>query len=227
MGPCSKCQYFRRVKPVSQLLSAVLGGVMAGAEVTNALAKIVEDEQKVRDGEADIKGKEGAADRSIWPGRPMMSDYCGLSEGNETYFMCEVKNRGQECTDFVAGQTDRHACLDCSHHIPAQGSLLDQKMEATYNRLVLNAIAVQSSPQSPQSQLQAHRSGILARKALEIGGAYAAKGRMLAKPSYLDYCSQFSSEEEYVLCLFQNPHHTCRAWAGATGPQAGSGSAQN
>jgi len=187
---------------------------MAGSEITNAIAKIVEDEQKVRDAEVDIKSKEGAADRNLWGGRPMMSDYCGLHEKEETYHIWEVKNRGHGCTDFMAAEPARHACADCAYRTTPAGKPRDQKLEEHYNRMVVAAIAVQASPQTPQSLLQSHRGGVAARKALEIGAAYAAKGRMMTPPQYLDYCSHFSTADEYVLCAFQNPHQMCWAWTG-------------
>jgi hypothetical protein len=216
MGVCAQCAHFRRVRPTSQLLAAALGTTAAGAEVTNALAKIVDDEQKVQAGEVEIKGKEGSADRDSWGTRPMMSEYCGLQEKEEIYLICEVKNRGMQCEDFLSGQPERHACANCARRVPSKGSTRDQSLEKTYGRLINAAVATQASPQSPQGLLQSHRAGVAARKALEIAGAYAAKGHVLAIPQYLDSCAQFSTQDEYVICVMQNPHNTCSAWIADT-----------
>jgi hypothetical protein len=61
--------------------------------------------------------------------------------------------------------------------------------------------------------LQSQRAGVEARKALEVSGAYAAKGRVLTKPDYLDCCAAFATPDEFVVCALQNPHNTCGAWA--------------
>jgi hypothetical protein len=213
MGPCTKCVHYRRVKPASQLLSTAIGLVVGGAEVASALAKLVDDEQKVRDAEIDVKAKEGLADRQVWAARPAMSDYCGLKEADETFLICEVKNRGMECKDFQAGQPERRACSSCRHHVATDGTTTDQGMERIYTQMAITATAVQSSAQVAQGMLQSYRGGSAGRKALEVAGAYAAKGWMLAKPQYLDYCRHFSTDDTYVICVLQNPHHTCPAWA--------------
>ena len=212
MGPCARCAHFRRVRPASQLLAATLGTIEGGAEVANALAKIVEDEQKLREAEADVKSKEGSADRNLWMTRPMMSEYCGLQENEEIYLICEVKNRGLQCKDFLDGRPEYRACKSCRHHVTSEGRASDHAVEKTYTQMIIGAIAAQASTQTPQSLLQSYRGGIAARKALEIAGAYAAKGRVLAKPQYLDYCAHFSTQDEYVVCVLQNPHNTCPAW---------------
>jgi hypothetical protein len=212
MGPCTKCVHYRRVKPASQLLSTAIGVVAGGAEVAGALAKIVDDEQKVREAETDVKAKEGVADRQVWAARPAMSDYCGLKEADDIFLICEVKNRGMECKDFHAGQPERRACSNCKHHVGADGTTSDQAMERIYTQMVVTAAATQSSPQVAQGMLQSYRGGSASRKALEVAGAYAAKGWVLAKPQYLDYCRHFSTDDTYVLCVLQNPHSTCPEW---------------
>lgn len=223
-GPCAQCVHFRRVKPASQLLASVMQNATSGAEVTNALAKIVDDEQKLREAEADIKAKEGSADRDSWPTRPMMSEYCGLREVDDIFFIHEVKNRGMRCPHFQQGVPGGHSCTDCAHRTASAGRARDQALEGTYNRLINSAIVAQASPQSPQGALQSHRAGAVARQALEIAGAYAAKGWMAAKPEYLDYCSQFSREDEYVVCVLRNPYHTCAAWGAVSESNSGKGS---
>jgi hypothetical protein len=184
----------------------------AGAEVATALGKIVEDEQKLREAEAETKSKEGTAGRDLWFARPMTSDFCGFQESEEVYQIAEVKNRGFSCGDFEEGRPERHACEDCIHRVPSAGLENDHAMEAIYTRLITAAIAVQASPQSPQGLLQSYRAGEATRKALEITAAYSSKGRMMAKPAYLDHCAKYSTEDEYVVCVLHNTHNTCPGW---------------
>ena len=211
-GPCTRCVHFRRARPLSQLLRVAFEADTAAAEVTGALAKIVDDEQKLREAEAELKAKEGAADRDVWAARPLMSDYCGLDEAGEIHRIAEVKNRGLGCEDFEPGRPERHACGDCVHRVPAEGRERDLGMEAIYAGLVRDAAAVQASPQGAQGMLGSYRGGEASGKALEIASAYGAKGRLLTRPEYLDHCDALSSEDEYVVCALQNTHNTCPAW---------------
>jgi hypothetical protein len=211
-GPCAKCRHFRRVRPASQLLAAAFGSKVAAEGVAAALSKIVEDEQKLWEAESNVKSTEGIADRENWMTRPMMSDYCGLEEENETYLIAEVKNRDEGCVDFSQEEIQRHACSDCQHRTGATGREHDQAIEDTYIEMINSSVAVQASTQSPEALLQAQRAGSEARKALELSGAYASKGRMLSEPEYLDYCAHFSTEDEFVICVLKNTHNTCAAW---------------
>src|SRR5689334_12095291 len=78
MGVCSQCQHFRRVKPASQLLAKIFP--TTDADISHALNKIVEDEDKQRDEESQYKRTQATAGKSAWACRPVMSDYCGLNE---------------------------------------------------------------------------------------------------------------------------------------------------
>jgi hypothetical protein len=213
-GPCAKCAHFRRARPLSQLLQAAFEADMAAAEVTGALSKIVDDEQKLREAEADVKGKEGAADRDEWGARPVMSDYCGLDEASGLYRIAEVKNRGRGCEQFEPGRPVRHACDDCAHRVPADGRERARAMESIFARIANDAVAVQASAQGAQGLHGSYRSGEASVKALEISSAYGAKGRLLTRPAYLDHCGALADDEdEYVVCALQNTHNTCPAWA--------------
>jgi hypothetical protein len=52
-GPCAKCVHFRRTRLASQLLAAAFQTNTDGAEIASALAKIVDDEHKLREAEAE------------------------------------------------------------------------------------------------------------------------------------------------------------------------------
>jgi hypothetical protein len=211
-GACAKCVHFRRTRLASQLLAAAFQANTDGAEIASALAKIVDDEHKLREAEAETKGKEGSANRGLWNARPMTSDFCGLEEPKEVYRIAEVKNRDLRCGDFEPGKPERRACEDCAHRVSSQGKDHDYEMEVTFTRLLSNAVAARASSQSAEGLLQSYRAGEASRKALEISAAYESKGRLMAKPEYLDHCAALSTEDEYVVCVLQNPHHTCPAW---------------
>ncbi len=213
-GPCSRCLHFRRVRPASQLLAA--GMETTGPELASALAKIVEDERKLQDAEFEVKKTQGFADRDRWPARPMMSDFCGRHEAEDIYLIAEVKNRGQLCGEFEAGSPERHACIDCRHRVLAKGGAADYEAEQFYAKSISDGLAVGASISQPEAHLTEYRSGVAARKALELSGAYAGQGRLLSDPEYLDYCARFSSADEHVVCVLQNPHNTCREWEAAT-----------
>lgn len=210
MGICSQCVHFRRVKPASQLLAAAFS--TTDAAVSNALTKVVEDEQKQRDAEAEFKRLQESTDQEMWSARPVMSDFCGLKEAEGVFLIAEIKNRGGECEDFQQGRPERRPCTTCTHRIVPTGSERDRELEIVYAQMSAETIAAQASTSTTDNLLTKHREGTASRKAFELSGAYAAKGVLAVTPSYLDYCGKFSYEDEFALCLFQNPHHTCTAW---------------
>src|SRR5712692_7392553 len=110
-GSCSQCKHFRRVRPISQILANAIG-TSEGA-VANALAKIVDDEQKLRDSEAEYKRTKASTEHMSWATRPVMSAFCGQREDEELYLIAEVKNAGLKCEDFRPGRPQPRACTDC------------------------------------------------------------------------------------------------------------------
>jgi hypothetical protein len=211
-GPCAKCVHFRRARPPSQLLKVAVGADAAASEVAGALTKITDDEQKLRDTEADWKSKEGTADRDLWGARPLMSDYCAINEADEIFRIAAVKNRGLGCADFRAEKAESHPCSSCAHHIPAEGREYDQRMESIYTKTLAGAMISKAPTQGAEGLLQSYRSGEGSRKALEVSQAYSAKGYLLTKPEYLDHCATFSTPDEYAVCALLNTHSTCPVW---------------
>jgi hypothetical protein len=216
VGVCEKCIFFRPVRPRSQLLAAVVDTTEAA--VSTALGKIVEDEQKQRDSEAEFKRAQASTEQETWPRQPVMSSYCGLREKEGVYLIAEIKNVGGRCPpgDFQEGRPERKACSDCRHRVTAAGPARDRQRESLITRMHAEAVSAQSSPASPEGLLKAHREGVPTRKAFELSGAYAADGRLAAKPEYLDYCTAFSTQDEYAVCAIMNPHNSCTAWESAS-----------
>lgn len=223
MAVCEKCIFLRRVRPRSQLLAAVVD--TTDAAVASALGKIVEDEQKQRDAEAEFKRAQASTEQSMWPRQPVMSSYCAQQEGDGLYLIAEVKNLGGRCSDFVAGRPERKACSDCQHRIPGAGLERDRQREDLITRLHLEATSAQASTSGPEGMLKARREGVPALKGFELSGAYAADGRLPAKPEYLDYCAALSNDDEYAVCAIVNPHNTCSAWETASAATPDSGQA--
>jgi hypothetical protein len=214
MAVCEKCIYFRRARPRSQLLAAVADTTEAA--VSNALGKIVEDEQKQRDSEAEFKRAQATTEQEPWPRQPVMSSYCGRREGEGVYLIAEIKNRGGQCGDYQEGRPDRKACVDCRYRVTAAGPARDQGREDLMTQMHTEATSAQASTANPEGMLKAHREGVPARRAFELSGAYAADGRLAVRPEYLDYCSALSTEGEYAVCAIVNPHNCCTAWQPAS-----------
>ena len=214
LGICGQCYYFRRIKPPSQLLAAVFSTAIS--EVTQALNKIVEDENKQRDAEAIYKKGQASADKDQWAMQPVMTEFCGFRESDGEFLICEVKNAGGECTDFKPGKPERKACVDCTHCVTPDGRARDRKRDEAYAKMSISATIVHASTSQPDSMLAQHRQGVTARKAFEVSGIYSAGGVLASKPNYASYCAMFSSEDEYVICALRNPHSTCSAWTAAT-----------
>ena len=84
--------------------------------------------------------------------------------------------------------------------------------------MIASGITTKTSTEGPQARLKDLRGGSAARRAVELQGAYFAKGRMLTKPRYLDYCDSYSTADEYVLCVLQNPYNACPKWDGTAAP---------
>ena len=209
MGVCRDCIYFRRLRPASQLLAAATRDAVAD-EVANALTKVVEDEQKQRDAEAQVKST-ASAERPYWQGRPVMSDYCGLRDSESVYLIAEIKNADGSCADMRPGEPAPALLSGLRSPGPSAGGR-DRRLEDEYSRLTSEAASMQASTQTPESLLQGTREASAARKAFEVTGAYAAKGMLATRPAYLDYCAKRSIEDEFAICVLQNPHRTCRDW---------------
>lgn len=210
MGICTQCIYFRRVKPASQFLAQAVG--TTDAAVSNALVKIQEDENQQKGYEAQLKSKKEIANDEEWGFRPMMFEFCGIRETEEIYLITGVKNLGGRCTDFASGRPPKRSCNGCAYRVKAQGDATDAAVEKGYGSMAVSSIAVGLSSQRSDNLLNKYEEGIGPRRAIEINGAYTAKGVLINRPQYLDYCAKFSVEDEYVVCVMQNPHSTCQAW---------------
>lgn len=216
MGVCAQCKWFRRTKPASQLLAGAFSS--SSADVAQALGKVVEDEQKQRDAEADYKRIQDAAGKDLWAGRPVLTDYCGLDEEKGAYYIAEVKNLGGRCRQHDPDPPPRQACSECQHERTPEGAARDAVREQAYVKLAARNISADVKKDTTESLLDGYRKGTSARQALEVTGVYQTRGHLLHPPAYLTYCAAFSTADDYVTCLFQNPYHLCSKWK--AGPEA-------
>jgi hypothetical protein len=210
----------QRAQRASQLLAAVVDTTEAA--VSAALGKIVEDEQKQRDSEAEFKRARATTEQEAWPRQPVMSSYCGRREGEGVYLIAEIRNRGGHCGDYQEGRPARKACLDCGNRVAAAGTARDGEREDLITQMHAEATSAQASTASPEGMLKAHREGVSARKAFELSGAYAADGRLAYRPEYLDYCRALSTDGEYAVCAIVNAHNSCTTWKPSSADHVGS-----
>lgn len=207
---CARCVNYRRIKSPSQVLATTIAAT--DSDVASALGKIVEDEHKQRESEANFKKDAAISGRDRWLGRPVMSAFCGVLENDEVYLIAEVKIDGGRCPDFQEGAAVLHHCTDCLHRSAASGVSDDQQVEQIYANMAAQNVAVGMGSSVPDDLLSKHRSGAAARKAFEIGAVYNSQGRLLSRPQYFDTCNHFSSAHEFVVCTYQNIHNTCPSW---------------
>lgn len=220
MGICQQCIHFRRAKQMSQLFAKAAG--TTDAAISNALAKMQEDESQQKSYESQLKTKKETAGDEVWEFRPAMTNYCGLHEAEDIYLILEVKNLGGRCTEFKEGRPNKQSCDMCAHRVVPQGRARDRQTEEMYSQLASQNIAVGLPTSTPDDLLNKHREGVASRIAFELAGAYDRKGHLLMPPQYLPYCRRLSDDDEYVVCLFQNPHHTCALWESAGERQSAS-----
>jgi hypothetical protein len=197
---------------MSQIFAAQL--TTDAGPISEALSKIVEDEQKRREMEAQDKTNAMKLTTMTWSGRPMMSNFCGLREADEdpVYLIAEIKNANYQCNDFGSTLDPPHRCLECKHRRPSRGKAEDLRVEETTAGMATRNVSVGLNTSVADSLLTTHREGVASRIGFELTGAYNSAGHLAMEPRYFDYCGHYSTPDDYVVCLMQNPHHTCKAW---------------
>jgi hypothetical protein len=207
---CSRCVFFRPVRPLSQQLGAAVSST--DADVSQALGKMTEDEQKLREAEADYKRHQATTGSDHWPVRPVMSRYCGLLEDQDVYLIAEVKNAAHDCKNFSDVRPAPRRCEECRHQRLPEGVADDRRREEIYVDQMARDVSAGVAKDTSGGLLDAYRKGIASRQALEITNIYQTRGELFNAPKYLPHCARFSTEGGYVCCLTRNPHQTCPAW---------------
>lgn len=207
---CVRCAHFRPARPISQLLARALPST--AGPVADALGKIGEDEQKVRDTEAEFKRQQATTRKTDWPMRPTMSDACGALEADDRWQICEVKNVGGDCPDFDPAPPPPHRCEDCRHRVDPLGPTQDAQRERVYLDLMRVNISAGVKQDSNDRELDQYRRGVTGRQALELGAVYASQGMLLDPPRYLAHCASRSGPQGYAVCAVHNRHQCCPQW---------------
>src|SRR5262249_40591962 len=210
MGICAQCQHFRRARPVSQLLAAVFTN--KHSEISQALNKLVEDERKLRDSEAEYMRAQASSGKSEFLGRPMMTDFCALQEANGVYIIAQVRNAGGRCADFVSGQRTRQSCSECAHRVPAMGRARDERMDRVLSDVQRSSLSAGLQGGQGDAMVTNERKDAISRQVFELSGVALAGGEMSTQPEYLDYCDAFSTPGTFVVCALKNPYDSCDHW---------------
>jgi hypothetical protein len=192
---------------MSQVFAQIIG--TNDASVSNVLLKIQEDELKQENYEKNTIVNREQIKEALWDRKPIVTEFCGISEAEDMFFICGIKNYGSKCSDFVEGKPVRNKCTDCTHRVAAEGRKNDKLIEKTFSDMSFESTAVGLKTSTPENLLNKHLEGVASRKALEINAIYISNGILSTVPNYFDYCRKFSDEYEYVICAVKNLHNTC------------------
>jgi RNA polymerase subunit RPABC4/transcription elongation factor Spt4 len=180
---CAICEHFRKVIPPSSALP-----YFTGTAISQAMIKIEEDQVKQSVAEASFKAYLIETGKTRWDRRPIMTAYCAAKADNETYEVCEVKNRELNCPDFLMSTGFITECKNCLHleprnenPYPAQGPL---------------------TPELYEKKLES----VDAEIALELTALWATKGVPNRKVLYHDFCTLHNIARPYV-----NIHKDCKS----------------
>lgn len=207
MGTCSECRHHRPARPLSQVLAQDFADT--AADVSQALAKVVEEEQKQLEAEAGYVRQVAASGGTRWAMPPAMSGWCGLREDHGEFLIAEVRNAGGACTDFEPFPAERPDCTTCRHRVEARGPEADWRRESVYVEIARRNISAGVTVDTTASLLEAHRRAVAARQALEITGLHQGAGTLPEVPGYVDHCAALSVPGRYVACRIENRHRAC------------------
>lgn len=214
---CQRCRHFREVRQPSQILAAEVKG-RQGSAISEALEQISADEGRQIETEAQFKIMQSGYGRDTWGFRPVMSEFCSVHEPQGVYYICEVKNRDQQCPDFSPGLEAARSCSTCANRVELGPSKDQQEM-----RDRIRATGDISRGWNPDMSRAADiwkgynnliDHSIPMRIAYELQAAYRQKGVFADEPEYLEYCQKFSEpkRKKFHVCAMLNPHDTCTAW---------------
>jgi hypothetical protein len=228
-GPCERCAHFRPEQQPSERLAHAWS-----KETAKTLERNRDAEHQLHTAENRLKLSQLEMRRPTWPRRPQVLAHCGLKEARGTYFIHEMKNRGQACQDFQPGhhgqpRTDPaqrqgqppHVCETCIHRVEPRGLRRDAQLLRDVISPSLNAYN-DGMAEGPGSSSRADRiignvdrvmEMAETRKALEMRMAMERDGTMPTVPEYYPYCARYSSENNYVLCRVKNPDGQCPEWS--------------
>lgn len=201
---CQDCIHYRYAVPLSSVLKAQV------SESHEDVLKAV-DEISAQDDAHRIQERAwisaGAQGDGVWPHRPRTISYCGLYEGDDHYYVCEVKNVDGKCRDFTRQHvTKPNDCGLCAHRLEAAGDAEDHAL--LYQIAERMAYSTVQSPPL-QAEYQRLEKGVGVMKAYEIREAYRNYGWLPRPPKYLDCCAARSRPAHFEVSQCINSRHDC------------------
>lgn len=206
MGDCQKCRHYRKVLRPSVLIKRALD--TNDTAVSEAILAIEQDEARQAGEEASEIKRKAISGVASWDRKPTVFDACGRDENQDIYLIPDIKNAGGRCKD-EAEQRLQESCATCPHCVVARGPAEDEELWHIYRSIELTS-------RSSQGLLAKHEREVGSKKAAEIQLAYRSRGTSSHEhePRYFDYCGKRRrpgfDADPYVLCIFVNPHHSCR-----------------
>jgi hypothetical protein len=206
---CLGCAYYRPYKPMSQLVAKELG--TADGTLLTELIKMMQDEKQKKDEEAELVVRLMGDRTEQWGYKPQMTDFCGLYEHQQVFLVHQLKNPDGDCPDFDVPSGPERTCANCIHARRGNGDARDNQRIKELIALQTNAAAVGQSGSS-DSAIDRFTQLIGSRKSFESLQSYYAGKVSNQQPEYLSYCEAYSSRDNYVPCVVQNPHNSCYKW---------------
>jgi hypothetical protein len=204
--PCKSCQWFRRGRPLSQLLLEELG--ILTAELSGELKKLIDDETQTLDAEEGVKVTLINRRVDVWgQPAPSLTDHCGLGGA---HFVHEVKNQGGDCGAYLEHDRRRRSCSTCRHRRPGDGPARDAVEYADIERRVLAAAVWRE--RGDMRLFDEYAQKVASAKSLEVATAYRHGKFLRTPPAYLSVCAWHSGDGTFVPCAVQNRHEECPDW---------------
>ena len=122
---CETCRFHRKfeLSLVDRLIRDF--GAVEG-DLKSELTKMAAEEQQMADAEASLFRLLLREEDVEWRIKPEMSNYCGVKEASDVYFVATLRNRRGDCTDHKPPEAPR-TCATCRHRIAGDGPAQDAR----------------------------------------------------------------------------------------------------
>ena len=140
---CETCRFHRtfELSLVDRLIRDF--GAVEG-DLKSELTRMAAEEQQIADAEASRYRLLLRESEVEWHVKPEMSNYCGLDEARNVYYVATLRNRRGECADHTPAAAPR-TCATCRHRVAGDGPAQDAREIATRIQLGVNAAALGQS----------------------------------------------------------------------------------
>ena len=155
---CETCRFHRtfELSLVDRLIRDF--GAVEG-DLKSELTRMAAEEQQIADAEASRYRLLLRESEVEWHVKPEMSNYCGLDEARNVYYVATLRNRRGECADHTPAAAPR-TCATCRHRVAGDGPAQDAREIATRIQLGVNAAALgQSGGVAPLCEKHSNATG--------------------------------------------------------------------